>query len=112
MFIYLFTGRVVVRTIGGGFKKTCYWVDYKREGPANGGVLEERVYKIMTDPVRSAHIALVAGGDHKRWIIASENMKIGDVIKTSSEIPRIPGKNIFIIICHLQWNLSSDTVRT
>lgn len=84
------TGRVVVRTIGGGYKNKCYWVDYKREGPDDGSVLEEKVYKIVTDDTRSAHLALVAGGDHKRWIIASENMKVGDIIKTSSVIPRIP----------------------
>lgn len=27
-----------------------------------------------------------------RYILATENMKVGDLIKTSSYIPRIPGK--------------------
>ncbi|XP_054721105.1 39S ribosomal protein L2, mitochondrial-like [Uloborus diversus] len=84
------TGRVVVRTIGGGHKKRFRWVDYKREGPEDGTTLEEKVFQVRYDPCRTARIALVASGDHKRWILASENMKVGDVIKTSAVIPRIP----------------------
>ncbi|KAG8177878.1 hypothetical protein JTE90_004272 [Oedothorax gibbosus] len=84
------TGRVVVRTIGGGHKKVFRWVDYKREGPKDGSVLEERVCQVMYDTCRTAHIALVANGDHKRWIIASEHVKPGDIIRTSGVIPRIP----------------------
>lgn len=40
---------------------------------------------------RSADIALVAGGNRKRWIIATENMQAGDVIKTSAVIGRMAG---------------------
>lgn len=40
---------------------------------------------------RSADIALVAGGNRKRWIIATENMHIGDIIKTSGAIGRMAG---------------------
>lgn len=40
---------------------------------------------------RSADIALVAGGNRKRWIIATENMQVGDVIKTSGVIGRMAG---------------------
>ncbi|NXC28687.1 RM02 protein, partial [Campylorhamphus procurvoides] len=40
-------------------------------------------------PCRSADIALVAGGNRKRWIIATENMQAGDTIKNSSHIGRI-----------------------
>ena len=41
---------------------------------------------------RSADIALVAGGNRKRWIIATENMEAGDLIKTSGVIGRMAGK--------------------
>uniref|UniRef100_A0A4W5LV75 Mitochondrial ribosomal protein L2 n=1 Tax=Hucho hucho TaxID=62062 RepID=A0A4W5LV75_9TELE len=41
---------------------------------------------------RSAEIALVAGGKRKRWIIATENMQVGDLIKTSGTIGRMAGK--------------------
>ncbi|NXL94729.1 RM02 protein, partial [Alectura lathami] len=40
-------------------------------------------------PRRSADIALVAGGNRKRWIIATENMQPGDLIKNSSHIGRM-----------------------
>lgn len=40
---------------------------------------------------RSADIALVAGGNRKRWIIATENMHVGDIIKTSGAIGRMAG---------------------
>lgn len=41
---------------------------------------------------RSGHIALVGGGKRKRWIIATENMAAGDIIKTSGKIERMAGK--------------------
>lgn len=40
---------------------------------------------------RSADIALVAGGNRKRWIIATEKMEAGDIIKTSPVIGRMAG---------------------
>ncbi|NXU43728.1 RM02 protein, partial [Drymodes brunneopygia] len=40
-------------------------------------------------PCRSADIALVAGGNRKRWIIATENMQPGDSITNSPHIGRI-----------------------
>lgn len=40
---------------------------------------------------RTAHVALVAVGDKLKYILATENMKAGDVIKTSRHLPRIPG---------------------
>lgn len=84
------TGRVVVRTIGGGHKKKFRWVDFKREAPKDGSTLVEKVYDVRYDPCRTADIALVASSDHKRWILASHNMKVGDLIETSGEIPKMP----------------------
>lgn len=45
---------------------------------------------------RSADIALVAGGSRKRWIIATENMQAGDIIKTSGVIGRMAGMNLLL----------------
>lgn len=45
----------------------------------------------MEDGCRTAHIALVAVGDKLKYILATENMKAGDIIKTSRELPRNPG---------------------
>ncbi|KAI1301317.1 39S ribosomal protein L2, mitochondrial [Halotydeus destructor] len=83
------TGRVVVRTIGGGNKKNYRWIDLKRHAP-EGETVEEKVYIVRYDPLRSPLIAMVANGGHKRWIIASENMKPGDIVKTTNIIPRKP----------------------
>lgn len=46
----------------------------------------------MFDGHRSAKVALIGRGDKLRYIIATENMKPGDLIKTSRFIPRNPGK--------------------
>ena len=41
---------------------------------------------------RSAHIALVGSGNHLRYILATVNMKAGDIIRTSMHIPKNAGK--------------------
>lgn len=83
------TGRVAVRTIGGGNKKKYRWVDHTRHAP-EGESVEEKVYNIRYDPLSTYLLALVARGGHKRWIMATENMKPGDVITTTNIIPRNP----------------------
>ncbi|XP_071541264.1 large ribosomal subunit protein uL2m [Panulirus ornatus] len=82
------TGRIIVGTMGGGAKRNYRWIDMFRSGPTDGTFLEERVLNILYDPNRSARIALVGGGDKLRYIIATENMKSGDLIRTSSYIPK------------------------
>lgn len=86
------TGRVVVSTIGGGMKRWFRWVDFKRVCPDTGprSAIQERVYQVRYDPCRTARIALVAEGDRKRWVLATQNIKPGDIITTSGHIPRIP----------------------
>ncbi|KAJ9590792.1 hypothetical protein L9F63_016178 [Diploptera punctata] len=83
------TGRVIVKGIGGGIKHKFHWVHFKREGPKEGPPIEERVIQIMDDGCRTGKIALVARGDELKYYIATENMKAGDIIKTSGYIPRI-----------------------
>lgn len=85
------TGRVVAKGIGGGIKHKYHWIDWKRVGPKEGPPQEERVIKIMEDGCRTANIALVAVGDKLKYILATVNMKAGDLLKTSCHIPRIPG---------------------
>jgi ribosomal protein L2 len=46
----------------------------------------------MPEPTRTAHVALVGSGSKLRYILATENMKPGDLITTSSELTRIAGK--------------------
>ncbi|XP_063158667.1 large ribosomal subunit protein uL2m [Candoia aspera] len=86
------TGRIRVHGIGGG-RKQCYrMIDFQRlhyPDPAEPGPFEEKVILVRYDPCRTGHVALVAGGKRKRWIIATENMVAGDIIKTSGKIERM-----------------------
>uniref|UniRef100_A0A0A9WKF0 39S ribosomal protein L2, mitochondrial n=1 Tax=Lygus hesperus TaxID=30085 RepID=A0A0A9WKF0_LYGHE len=83
------SGRVVVKGIGGGIKRKYHWIQWKREGPKEGPPLEEKVLEIMIDWCRTARIALVGSGNKLKYILATENMKPGDIIRTSQHIPRI-----------------------
>lgn len=83
------TGRVVVRTIMRGNKKNFRWVDHKRHAPP-GETIEEKVYLIRYDPLNTFLLALVARGGFRRWIMASEHMKPGDIVRTHNIIPRNP----------------------
>ena len=56
------TGRVVVKTLGGGNKKYFRWIDYERSVNPDGSPREEKVYKVRYDPLRTTKLALVAGG--------------------------------------------------
>ncbi len=69
-----------------------HFVDFKRVGPKTGPPLVERVIDIIKTKDRTAYLALVAHADVKRYILATQNMKIGDLIRTSGEIPRVPVK--------------------
>jgi len=83
------TGRVVVGTLGGGMKHPYLWVDYIRWVPKGSPPLVERVLEIIVEPNRSGHIALVGHDDKLRYIMATENMKKGDLLTTSTELTRI-----------------------
>ncbi|NXE99445.1 RM02 protein, partial [Menura novaehollandiae] len=102
-------GRIRVRGIGGGHKRRYRMIDFQRLRYEEGAPPEpftEKVINVRYDPCRrvralapcspaagspcrSADIALVAGGNRKRWIIATENMQPGDTIKNSPHIGRI-----------------------
>ncbi|NWX47689.1 RM02 protein, partial [Steatornis caripensis] len=89
-----YTGRIRVRGIGGGHKRRYRMIDFQRlryEEGAPPQPFTEKVINVRYDPCRrvSADIALVAGGNRKRWIIATENMQPGDIIKNSSHIGRM-----------------------
>lgn len=85
------SGRLVAKGIGGGIKQQYRWVKWVRDGPTEGAQ-EELVLEVLRDGCRTAKVALVAVGDELKYILATENMKAGDILKTSRFIPRIPGK--------------------
>lgn len=84
-------GRKEYRRVGGGLKKTWLWVDLMRRGPKSGPPLVERVLRIMNSDCHTAKVALIGHGNTLRYILATENLKVGDLIKTSGEIPKNPG---------------------
>uniref|UniRef100_A0A336K1N7 CSON007364 protein n=1 Tax=Culicoides sonorensis TaxID=179676 RepID=A0A336K1N7_CULSO len=84
------TGRLVCKGIGGGIKHKYHWVQFSRNGPSNGPPQVERVIDVLFDGCRTAKVALVVVGNQMKYILATENMKAGDIIKTGKFIPRIP----------------------
>jgi large subunit ribosomal protein L2 len=68
-----------------------HWIKWERDGPSGEGEVQiEKVIEIIKCGCRTANVALVAVGDEMKYILATENMKAGDLIKTSKFIPRIP----------------------
>lgn len=76
------TGRITVRHRGGGAKKHYRIVDFKMDKfdiPA-------KVETVEYDPNRSARIALICYRDgERRYILAPDKLKVGDVIVTSKK---------------------------
>jgi len=70
-------GRMTIRHRGGGHKRAYRVIDFKREKTD----IPARIAAIEYDPNRSARIALLFYADgEKRYIIASEGLKVGDQI--------------------------------
>lgn len=87
-----YTGRIKTHGIGGGHKQRYRIIDFQRlrcEEGKEQQVMVEKVLEVRYDPCRSADIALVAGGNRKRWIIASQNMEAGDLIQSCRGIGRM-----------------------
>jgi large subunit ribosomal protein L2 len=81
-------GKITVRHRGGGAKRRLRVVDFKRDKLGVPG----RVAAIEYDPNRSARIALIyyADGD-KRYILAPNELKVGDSIKSGADAEVKPG---------------------
>ena len=76
-------GRMTTRYVGGGHKKRYRLIDFKR----NKDGMTAKVKSIEYDPNRSAYIALVIYEDgEKRYILAPDKLKVGDVIQSGEEI--------------------------
>ncbi|EFO20323.1 hypothetical protein LOAG_08167 [Loa loa] len=89
------TGRKVNQHIGGGVKFDYFMIDFHRRGPKEpDATYDERVIEVRRDPNRTCSIALVAGWEGKRWILATENMKAGQIISTTCYIPESPQEGI------------------
>ncbi len=72
-----YKGQISVRRKGGGHKQKYRLIDFRRDKYG----IEGKVATIEYDPNRSANIALINYKDgEKRYIIAPESLKVGDVI--------------------------------
>jgi large subunit ribosomal protein L2 len=80
-------GRITVRHRGGGNRTKYRVIDFKRNKEGNATVLT-----LEYDPNRSAHIALVQYEDgEKRYIIAPDTLKVGDVVSSGPNADIKPG---------------------
>ena len=80
-------GRITVRHRGGGARRKYRIIDFKRNKVGNATVLT-----LEYDPNRSAFIALVQYEDgEKRYIIAPNGLKVGDVVSSGADADIKPG---------------------
>ena len=87
-------GRITVRHRGGGNRRKYRVIDFKRERFGISATVQTLEY----DPNRSAFIALVQYEDgEKRYIIAPQDLKVGDKIVSGSEADIKPGNALPLI---------------
>lgn len=84
-------GRITVRHQGGGAKHLYRMIDFKQNKIGVQGKIETLEY----DPYRTAFIALVLYSDgERRYILASKNLKVGDLIITAKDAPLKDGNRL------------------
>jgi large subunit ribosomal protein L2 len=76
------TGRVTSRHRGGGHKRFYRVIDFKRDKKG----MDAKVAAIEYDPNRSSRIALLQYVDgERRYIIAPDGVKVGDVLRSGAD---------------------------
>jgi large subunit ribosomal protein L2 len=76
------TGRITSRHRGGGHKRFYRIIDFKRNKPG----MDATVTAVEYDPNRSARILLLQYADgERRYIIAPDGVKVGDVLRSGSD---------------------------
>jgi len=84
-------GRITVRHRGGGHKRRYRIIDFRRDKIGIPG----KIATIEYDPNRSARIALVVYADgEKRYIIAPQDIKVGDTVVSSPDAEIKPGNTL------------------
>lgn len=84
-------GHVTLRHRGGGHRKIYRIIDFKRNKDGIPGT----VATIEYDPNRTCRIALVNYKDgEKRYIIAHEGIRVGDVIESGEHADVLPGNTL------------------
>lgn len=92
LFVFIKTGRLVAKGIGGGIKHKYHWVRWIRDGPTdlNEPPKQSKVLAIIKDGCRTSNVALIGSGSHMQYILATKNMKVGDILRTHKGIPPNP----------------------
>ena len=84
-------GKLTVRHRGGGHKRLYRIIDFKRTKDG----IPARVATIEYDPNRSARIPLLNYADgEKRYILAPNGLKVGDVVESGAEADIKPGNTL------------------
>ena len=84
-------GRITVRHRGGGHKRQYRLIDFKRDKHG----IPAKVAAIEYDPNRSSRIALLNYKDgEKRYILATANMKVGDVLFSGANVEPTEGNSL------------------
>lgn len=87
-------GRITVRHRGGGNRVKYRVIDFKRDKADMAATVKTLEY----DPNRSAFIALVEYTDgEKRYILAAEGLKVGDVVTSGAGADIKPGNALPLI---------------
>lgn len=112
------TGRIMVRHIGGGHKRTFRTIDFKREKYG----IPAKVASIEYDPNRSSRICLLHYKDgEKRYIPHPVGLKVGDIVSSGPDADIkvgncLPLKNIpegtFIHAIELQAGRGAQIARS
>lgn len=84
------TGRQVWRRIGGGAYRKHYWLEVHRTNFSDAETVDEKVVEIRKDRNRSGFIAMLAHKTEKRWVMATENLKVGSIVRGSRRLESIP----------------------
>src|ERR671927_421865 len=85
-------GRITTRHIGGGHKRQYRVIDFRRHDKDG---IDARVAHIEYDPDRTARIALLHYVDgEKRYILAPQRLKQGDVVESGAGADIKPGNNL------------------
>lgn len=82
------SGKITIRHRGGGNKRKLRLIDFKRNKFDIPGIVKSIEY----DPNRTSNIALIVYSDgDQRYILAPENLKLGDSVLSSDKAEINPG---------------------
>ncbi len=87
------SGKITVRHRGGANKRKYRLIDFKRDKHDVKAVVQSLEY----DPNRSSNIALVKYEDgEKRYILAANGLKVGDVVESGEQADIRPGSALLL----------------